>query len=244
MKVVVIYSWSRDPEAPSVRSDGSVDFHNAKMVPGEDDPAALDVAKEIADGLAAELVGLTVGDSDASWALARGVSHATRVDGIPDYVDDAATAAVLAAAVRRLGDVGLVVIGDPDRRAGVPVTLAGLLGWPGLVGVHAASVRHGRVHAARRTGDREETVVLSLPAVIGVVATGTDTRTPGMKEILVARKRPCDTVVGADLGVPENEPVVLRGTRLPEASGARLLGGSSGQVAASLVSALRAEGVL
>ena len=244
MKAVVIYSWSRDPEAASVRSDGVVDFHNAKMAPGEDDPAALDLAKTITDELAAELVGLTVGDSDASWALARGVSHATRVEGIPDYVDDAATAAVLATAVRRLGDVGLVVIGDPDHRAGVPVTLAGLLGWPCLVGVHAASVRHGRVHAARRTGDREETVVLSLPVVIGVVATGADTRVPGMKEILVARKRPRDTVAGEELGVPVDDPVVLRGTRVPEASGARLLGGSPGQAASSLVSALRAEGVL
>ncbi len=244
MKAVVIYSWSRDPEAASVRSDGSVDFHRAKMAPGEDDPAALDVAKAMADELGAELVGLTVGDSDASWALARGASHTTRVDEVPDYLDDAATAAVLAAAVRRLGDVGLVVIGDPDRRAGVPVTLAGLLAWPSLVGIHAASVRGGRVHAARRTGDREETVMLSLPAVIGVVATGTDTRAPGMKEILGARKRPRDTVAAADLCVPLGEPVVLRGTRLPEASGARLLGGGSEQAAASLVTALRAEGVL
>ena len=244
MKAVLIYSWSKDPEAASVRSDGSVDFHNAKLAPGEDDPAALEVAKTISGELAAELVGLTIGDSDASWALARGVSHTTRVDAIPDYLDDAATAAVFASALRRLGEVGLVVIGDPDHRAGVAVTLAGLLGWPSIVGVHAASVRGGRVWAARPTDGREETVILSPPLVIGVVATGTDTRVPGMKEILGARKRPLDTVAGAELGLPLDEHVVLRGTRLPEVSGARMLGGSPQQAAASLVAALRSEGVL
>ncbi len=244
MKVVVVYSWSRDPEAASVRSDGAIDWHNAKMAPGEDDAAALDVAKAVADGLAVELAGLTVADSDASWALARGVSQTTQVSGVPDHIDDAATAAVLAAAVRRLDDVGLVVIGDSERRAGVGVTLAGLLGWPSLVGVHAATVRDGRVHAARRTGDREESVILAPPAVIGVTATGADTRAPGMKEILAARKRPCATVAGAELGAPVGETVVVSGTRLPAASGARLLDGGPGQAAAGLVSALRAEGVL
>ena len=244
MKAVLIYAWSRDPEAASVRSDGSVDFHSAKMAPGEDDPAALDVATVISDALGAELVGLTIGDSDASWALARGVTQTTSVDAIPDYLDDAATAAVFAAAVRRLGEVELVVLGDPDHRAGVAVTLAGLLGWPSVVGVHAASVRDGRVCAVRRTGDREETLTLRPPLVIGVVATGTDARVPGMKEILAARKRPRETVAGAELGLPLDERVELRGTRLPEVSGARMLGGSPQEAAASLLAALRSEGVL
>ncbi len=184
MKVVVVYSWSRDPEAASVRSDGAIDWHNAKMAPGEDDAAALDVAKAVADGLGVELAGLTVADSDASWALARGVSQTTQVSGVADHVDDAATAAVLAAAVRRLGDVGLVVIGDCERHGGVGVTLAGLLGWPSLVGVHDATVRDGRVLAARRTGDREESVVLGVAGRDRGGRDGCGRRGPGMKEIL------------------------------------------------------------
>ncbi len=83
MKVVVVYAWPRDPEAASVRSDGAIDWHNAKMAPGEDDAAALDVAKVVADGLGAELVGLTVADSDASGRSRAACPRPRRSAGSP-----------------------------------------------------------------------------------------------------------------------------------------------------------------
>ena len=46
----------RDPASAVVRADGTVDWRGAKMTPGEDDPAALAVAKAVAtDGRTAAM---------------------------------------------------------------------------------------------------------------------------------------------------------------------------------------------
>ena len=69
----------------------------------------------------------------------------------PSLPDNAATADVLAAAIRRIGDVDVIVIGDSEAYPGVAAVLAGALGWPVLLGVSDATFAAGRIapHAAR-----------------------------------------------------------------------------------------------
>ncbi|HEY5181102.1 MAG TPA: hypothetical protein VIJ07_15225, partial [Dermatophilaceae bacterium] len=110
MKAVVVYKWARNAEDAMVRTDGSIDWRNARMAAGEDDPAALAAAKQIAADTGGAVIGLTMGDGDASWALARGVEQAFSVADAPSLTDNGATAAILAAAVRCIGDVDVVVI--------------------------------------------------------------------------------------------------------------------------------------
>jgi len=244
VKVVVAYKWARDPEDAAVRGDGSVDWRGAKMAAGEDDPAAVAVACSVASAGGRDLVGLTIGDGDTSWALARGVGHAVAVPDAPSLADEAATAALLVAAVGWIGEVDVVVIGDADGYPGVPAVLAGLLGWPALLGVSTATVEGGRLLATRRAGDLDETVSLDLPAVLGVAAASAEKRAPGMKEILAARKRPVEAVPLSALGVSLPGRLVSRGTRVPDAAPARIFGGDPADAARQLVAALRADGVL
>jgi len=192
-----------------------------------------------------EVVGLTLGDADASWGLARGASRAVRVSDAPVADDEGVTAAVLAAAVRSVADVDVVVVGDSEEHPGVAAALGARLGWPVVVGVVSAAPSGAGIEAVRKTGDVQETLVVPCPAVLGVVAEGAESRTPGMKEQLAARKRPVVTTTLAELGVGTlPAAVVPGGTRLPEQARTRVFEGEPTQTARQLVAALRAEGVL
>jgi electron transfer flavoprotein beta subunit len=244
VKVVVVYTWARDPEDAAVRTDGSVDWRGARMTAGEDDPAALAAARDIVAAAGGTVVGLTIGDGDATWALARGVESAVSVPDAPFRADNAATADVLAAAVRSIGDVDVVCIGDAEAYPGVAPALAGALGWPVLLGVSQATADANRLVATRRVGADEQVLSLAVPAVLGVAAAGAEKQAPGMKEVLAARRRPVTATPLADLGVPVVDGLELRGSRAPETGWARILDGDAPTAAAQLVAALRADGVL
>jgi electron transfer flavoprotein beta subunit len=245
VKIVVVYKWARDPEDAAVRADGSIDWRGAKMTAGEDDPAVLAAASDIAAAAGgAEIVGLTMGDGDATWALARGVESATAVPDAPFLLDNAATAAILAAAVGSIGDVDVVVIGDAEAYPGVAPALAGALGWPAILGVATASAGAGRLVVTRRVGDDEQTVSLAAPAVLGVAAAGVEKQAPGMKEVLAARKRPVTAVPLAALGAVVPDRLDVRSSRQPLTGSARVFDGDAASAATQLVAALRADGVL
>ncbi len=221
-----------------------MEWRNAKMTPGEDDPAALSAAKSIAEASGGEVVGLTIGDGDASWALARGVQQAFSITGAVSLPDNAATAAILAAAVGRIGGVDVVVIGDSKQDPGVGPALAGLLGWPAVMALVSATAEDGRVAAIRRVGAKQETFSIAPPVVLGVAAESDLETTPGMKELLAARKRPLTQLTVADLGIDIAHAVTSRGTQKPDVTPARVFEGEPAVVAEQLLSALRAEGVL
>lgn len=242
MKTVIVYKWARDANDAAVRSDGSIDWRNAKMTPGEDDFAALEAAKAITEG--GEIIGLTIGDGDASWVLARGVQQAVSITDAPNLADNASTAAIMAAAVKQIGGVDVVAIGDSEEYAGVPVALAGLLGWPAVTRVDNASIANGRVQLIRKQGQNVQTLSIAAPAVIAVSAASPEKKVPGMKEQLAARKRPISKLTLADIGAGSDEAVSSQGTRLPETTAARIFVGEPPAAAAQLVEALRGEGVL
>ncbi|MDR3438881.1 hypothetical protein [Telmatospirillum sp.] len=242
MKTVIVYKWARNAEDAVVRNDGTVDWRNAKMTAGEDDFAALEAAKAIAEG--DELIGLTIGDGDASWALARGVLQTISVTDASNLTDNASTAAIIVAAMRQIGGVDAVVIGDSEEYAGVPVALAGQLGWPAIAHVSSASAVDGRVQVVRKQGSSEQTISIAAPAVIAVSAASPEKKTPGMKEQLAARKRPVTKLTLAAIGAASDDKVSSKGTRLPETAAARIFDGDPAAAAEQLVAALRGEGVL
>ena len=244
VKVVAVYKWARDPEDAAVRADGSVDWRGARMTAGEDDPAVLAAARDIVAATSGTVVGLAIGDGDATWALARGVESAVTVPDAPFLADNAATAAVLAAAVRSIGDVDVMCIGDAEGYPGVAPALAGALGWPCLLGVASATADGSRLVVSRRVGDNEQTVSVATPAVLGVAAAGAEKAAPGMKEVLAARKRPVTTVPLADLGIAAAGDLEVRSSRVPQGGSARIFDGDATAAATQLVAALRAAGVL
>ncbi|WP_188042927.1 electron transfer flavoprotein subunit beta/FixA family protein [Changpingibacter yushuensis] len=244
MKIVIVYKWSRNSEDAAVRADGSVDWRNAKNVPGEDDAAALDAATAIASGLNSELTGLTIGDGDASWALARGVTSTVSITDAPNLRDEAATARTIAAGVRSIGEVTHVVLGDPADHPLVAAALAAELGFPCVLGVSELTTEGEAVIASRHDATQVQNLKVEGPAVFGVVALSADTKKPGMKEMLAARKRPVTTLTSNELGIETADGTTVTASRAPEGRSAKIFGGTPDEAAQALVAALRSDGVL
>ncbi|WP_182111400.1 MULTISPECIES: electron transfer flavoprotein beta subunit/FixA family protein [unclassified Actinotalea] len=258
MKIVVAYKWAPNPQHVEVRPDGTVDPSRAKASVSEYDPVAFELARALADTTGDEVVGLTVGDASIDTPLGRKAALSRGLDRLVVVADDALAgadgtrlAAVLAAAVRSLGDVRVVLTGDSsiDVAAGqVPMTLAGHLGWLGLTSVSSVVPQDGGLVVEREAPAGVVTLAVSGPAVLATTTDAVVPRVPGMKDILGAAKKPVQVLPLAELDVPAPGTVVTTvGTARPAAGDRRgiVLDGSDPAAAATeLVGALRQAGVL
>lgn len=244
MKMIVAFKWLLNPEDARVGADGSVDWRGARMAVSDDDPAAIQVAGELA-GTDGEIVGLTIGDGDAAWAAARGASSTVIVTDAQSNPDAVATAAVLAAGVRSIGGSDVVLIGDSAWDYGVSVALAGQLGWSALAQVSSARRDGDRLLVSRKSGDATQVIEVVPPVVLAVCASRAEKDPPSMKVVLAARKKPQIKVTLAELGVKPSGTLISRGTKLPDTPAAKIIDGTDAAAAATqLVTALRTEGVL
>ncbi len=258
MKIVVAYKWAPNPQDASVGADGVVDWSRAKSGISEYDPVAIELARRLAGGTGAEVIGLTAGPKsvDASMArkaaLSRGFDRAVIV--ADDTLEGAGTtelAAVLAAAVRHIGDVDVVITGDSSVDVGakmVPTVLAGQLGWPAVSEVTAVSGEAGRLRIERDTTGGTQVLEVTGPAVLAASTDAAVPRVPGMRDILAAGKKPVETLDVQALDVPASgATVTVTATSRPDlkARKGQLIETADPEAAAAeLVAALRADGVL
>jgi electron transfer flavoprotein beta subunit len=243
MKIIVVFKWSRNPQDARVGVDGSVDWRGVKMAASDDDPTAMEIACSIADG--GEVIGLTVGDGDIAWAAARGAARTVLVTDVQTNVNSSVTGAILAATIRRVEGIDAVIIGDSVWDYGVVSALAGQLGWPAVAGVVSATTEQGSLHLTRKIGSESQVLEVKGPVLLAVSASRAEQNTPGMKEVLTARKKPMEKLTLADLGLTSESTVNFRGTRFPDTPPARIIDGSDPVSACEkLVAALRGDGVL
>jgi len=241
MKIVVAYKWA--PNKPAI---------------SEYDPVAAELARRLADATGAEVIGLTAGTKkvDATLArksaLSRGFDRAVIV--ADDSLEGAGTtqlAAVLAAAVRHIGDVDLVITGDSSVDVGakmVPTVLAGQLGWPAVGEVTAVSAEAGLLRVERALADGTQVLEITGPVVLAASTNAVVARVPGMKDILAAGKKPVETLEVASLEVPTvSTGVTVTDTRRPDLKtrkGQTIDVTDPAAAAAELVAALRSVGAL
>jgi len=258
MKIVVAYKWAPNPQDASVGDDGVVDWSRAKSGISEYDPVAIELARRLAGETGGEVVGLTAGAKgvDASMArkaaLSRGFDRAVIV--ADDSLEGAGTtqlAAVLAAAVRHIGDVDLVITGDSSVDVGakmVPTVLAGQLGWPAVGEVRAVSGQAGLLRVERAIAGGTQVLEITGPAVLAASTDAAVPRVPGMKDILAAGKKPVETLDVSALEVPAGgATVTVTATSRPDLKarkGQLIETSDPAAAAAELVAALREDGVL
>ncbi len=244
MMIVTIFKWAVNPQDARVSADGSVDWSAARPEVGDDDHAAAQVGRSAADP-DGEMVGLTLAGGDVAFCAARGSQRTIVIDGLPSTADAQVIASALVAAVRSLGTVDVVVIGDSSWEPSVPPLLAGLLGWPALMAVDSVERREGSMLVSRRFGSGTQDVAVKGPVVLGVAARREEENKPGMRDVLNARKKPIATVTLTDLGVEGSPSLASAGTRLPESASSRLFDGSDPERAVGqLVQALQSEGAI
>lgn len=160
-------------------------------------------------GAEAEVVAVTMGPPDAvdglRGALRLGAERALHVcDPLLAGADAGSTAHVLAAALRSLGEVDLVLAGAASTDAGtglVPTQVATLLGIPALTGATEVTLADGEVRARVDDEDAELLVAAPLPALVTVTDHAEPAQYPTLREVRAARSRPVVEVDLDDLGI-------------------------------------------
>ena len=161
----------------------------------------------------AEVIALTMGPEQAVDAVRRalqmGADSGVHVcDDALAGADYAVTARTLAAAVRALERVDVLITGMAaldGLGAVLPSLLAAELGWPQLTVAREVELTGGTLVATRDVDGATETWKAAPPAVVSVTDVTNSPRLARMKEILAARQKPVQTLTAADLGLSEVE---------------------------------------
>ena len=208
--IVVAVKYVPDATADrKFNADNTVDRANVDGLLSELDEYAVEEALKIVEAGEGEVTVLTVGPDAAADAIKKalqmGAHKGVHVSDDAIHGSDAiATSLVLAEAVKKLGDVDLVMTGmaSTDGTMGVvPAMLAERLGLPAVTFASELSV-DGGVATIRRDGDAStQTITATLPALVSVTDQINEPRYPSFKGIMAAKKKPVEHWGLADLGI-------------------------------------------
>lgn len=254
MTVVVLCKWSRDPDDVEIGTDGAVSFDRAAWELFEYDRVAIELGVTLAAG--APVVALSAGATEIDTTLARkailsrGVQELFLVsDDRLAAADAGMTGAALAAAVKQIGDVNVVVAGagSADLYAQqVGIQVGSRLDWYTVNEVTGVSLDGDAAKITRRVGSVTETLNAPLPVAVSLTADAATPRNPGMRDILSAGKKPTTVWSLDDLGVTV-EPAFKPLSTAPRGGVSRQQTKFEGSTAATvqqLVEALRRDGIV
>jgi electron transfer flavoprotein beta subunit len=224
---------------------------------GDLEKNALEAAVTLREsGAAAKVTALCLAEGnrkaaeDIKVALAMGADEAVVIDD-PALVepDQAAVAAALAAAVRKIGSCDLLLFGEgsSDNYTGqVGARVAELLDLPQIGYARKVEAADGAVRCERSMDDMLETLEASLPAAVTVVSEINEPRIPGLMQIMKAKSKPLQVWSLADLAAEKPEPVREIVSNLAEEQDRKhiLFEGTAAEQADAFVDALIREGVL
>ena len=259
MQVVVFTRSTPDTAAKvEVGANGAVTWGDAATVVNPWDEYALEEGILQAKNGAGKAVVVSLGsesNNDAlKHSLAMGLDEAVRVeDTALDPTDSLAYAITAAAAVRKLGDVDLVIFGKESVDVGTDAHIyqtARKLGWTLLSYVsriievdYAAKT----IKVERLLEQGKQVVTSSLPAVISVMKDINEPRYPSFIGIRKASKAVIPVWSLADLGVslPAAHTKVVTFKNLPiRDTQVEIIEGTPAEQAAALVDRLLQEKVL
>ena len=191
-----------------VKPDGTgVETANVKMSMNPFDEIAVEEAVRLKEkGVATEIVAISVGPTQAQeqirTALAMGADRGILVE-TADAVEPIAVAKILKAIVDKEGPQ-IVILGkqaiDDDMNA-TGQMLAALLGWGQGTFANKVEVADGSASVTREVDGGQETVKLTLPAIVTTDLRLNEPRYASLPNIMKARKKPIETIKPADLGV-------------------------------------------
>ena len=174
------------------------------------DAIAVEAAMRIKDaGADAKVTVLSLGPASARDVIKQGLAMGgdegvLLSDDAFNDLDSHGTATVLSAAIKKLGDVDLVLTGRQavDWDLGVTGTLISeMLGVPVITFARAVSVAEGKVVVERVLPDAFETVEAPLPAVVTVSNELGEPRYPKLPQIMAAGRKQVTTWGAGDLGL-------------------------------------------
>lgn len=191
-----------------IKADGSnVDIDGVKMGINPFDENAVEEAIRLKEqGIATEVVVVSIGTAANQdvlrHSLAMGADRAILVETDAD-LQPLAVAKLLKAVVTReqpdLVILGKQAIDDDAGQAGQ--MLAALLDYPQGTFASALQFEGNEVVVTREVDGGTETLALALPAVITADLRLNDPRFVKLPNLMMARKKPIETIIASDLGV-------------------------------------------
>ena len=210
MNIAVLVKWVPEPQGtPSLGPDHLLVREGADGALDPGDEYGLERALQLVERDGGEVVAVSMGPEVATGAvqraLAMGAARGVLVsDDVVRGADALVTARVLAATIRSVGPVDLVVaaVESTDGYTGtMPATLAELLGLPSVTFATSLDVQGGALQAERQTAAGSETVACPLPALVTVTTGVAEPRYPSLKGVMAARSKPLSRPTLADLGL-------------------------------------------
>jgi len=222
-------------------------------IPSPYDEFAIEEALRIREAKGGEVVLVTVGPERAQAALrtglAMGADSAVHVkDAALETADPLGIARALAAAIRTLGAVDLVLCGQQGvggDHSQVPGMLAELLDLPQVTVAVKIAIGEGEAAVEREIEGARESWTTSLPAVISAQKGLNEPRYASLKGIMAAKKKPLQVLdlkaLGLDPGAVAAGARVVRLELPPPRPPVRMVEGDPATQAKELVRLLHEE---
>lgn len=191
-----------------IKPDGSdVDIGNVKMGVNPFDENAVEEALRLKErGLVTEIVAVSLGTAANQdvlrHALAMGVDRALLVETDNAALQPLGVAKLLKAVIER-EQPGLVLLGKQaiDGDAGQSgQMLAALLGWGQGTFISSLDIANNEVTVTREVDGGTEQIAVQLPAILTADLRLNDPRFVKLPNLMMAKKKPIDTLLAADLG--------------------------------------------
>lgn len=212
MNIVVCVKQTPDTAATLSVKDGKASWGDAPLVLNPWDEYAVEEALRTKEAHGGKVTALSAGPAEAREALkqslAMGCDEAVLVsDPAFSQADSLVISAVLAAALRKIGEVDLAFFGKQAVDSDTGVTAAQVarrLGWPSLTlaaSISALDPAGRSITVERMMEESRQSVRAALPAVVSVVKEINEPRYPSFMGIRRASKAEIPTWTAADVGL-------------------------------------------
>lgn len=216
MNIIVCVKQVIDPEAPPSSFTIDAGSKTAQMRGASPviDPFAehaVEAALKIKDAVGASITLISLGDrlqrDVVKKPLAMGGDNLILCED-PSFANTSSnrTAAILAAAIEKVGDYGLILCGREasDTNAGQTGSgIAELLGLPCITLARKIEVNGDNLRVERATADGYDIIESSLPAVVTVSNEIGEPRYPTIKGIMAAKKMQPEVWTAADIAASD-----------------------------------------
>jgi electron transfer flavoprotein beta subunit len=259
LKIAVCVKQVPDSAAKLVAVDGKVNWGDSPLVINPWDEYAVEAALQQAEAQNGSVIAVTVGGESSKealkHALAMGCSDAILIsDDALAKADSQVTSHVLAAAIKKIGDVDLAFLGrqaiDTDTGLTAAQT-ARLLGWPALTLVAVISSldpSSGTILVQRSAEEGRLSVSAKLPAVISIVKDFGEPRYPSFMGIRKASRAVIPVWSLADLGISNLQANIswpeISNPPQREITTEMITGGTPQEIAEALAEKIMAEKIL